>query len=549
MRAQLVGVTRYHGSQVVLEGASLDVGPRARIGVVGPNGVGKTTLLRLLAGEERPDGGAVHVDPPGATVAHLPQEPDASPGETLRARLARRTGVASAERELENASAALATGPRAACGDSPQALSDRYERALVQFLTLGGGDLDARAGVVCAQLGLGVDLDRPLAGLSGGEAARASLAAVLLAQADLLLLDEPTNDLDADGLARLTRFIVGFSGSTVIVSHDRAFLDATVSRIAEIDPRSHRIVVWAGGWSDYARRRDEARASAYATFADAQERRRELTTLLSRRRTEARSLGAGLGERSGGADRRGTNALRTKVRQAERLLERNPLPEKPFEPWELRLALRAEGRVGSPVVRLSGAVVAQGSFRLGPLDVEILPGERIAVTGANGMGKTTLLRALLGELGLASGTRELGRGVVPGVIGQERRAYDSPEPLLDVFTRRVASATLEARTLLAKFGLGADHVSRPCTTLSPGERTRAHLAELQAAGVNLLVLDEPTNHLDLEAIEQLEQALSSYDGTLVVVSHDRRFLEAVAPTREVRLDAPRAASPTPKNID
>jgi ATPase subunit of ABC transporter with duplicated ATPase domains len=535
MRAQLVGVTRYHGAHVVLDGASLDVGPRARIGLVGPNGVGKSTVLRLLAGEELPDGGVVRLDPPGLTVAHLPQEPESLPGETLRAELARRTGVASAERELQDASTALAAGSRARV-DSTQALSGRYERALARFLALGGGDLDARAGVVCAELGLGVELDRPIAGISGGEAARASLAAVLLAQADLLLLDEPTNDLDTAGLARLTRFVAGFPGAVVIVSHDRAFLDTTVSRIAELDPRSHRIVEWAGGWSDYARRRDEARASAYARFADAQERRRELTSLVSRRRTEARSHGAGLGERSGGADRRGTNALRTKLRQAERLLERNPLPEKPFEPWELRLELRAKGRVGSPAVRLSGAVVVRESFRLGPLDLEVLPGERVAVTGANGTGKTTLLRALLGELELASGTRELGRGAVPGVIGQERRAYDVHEPLLEVFTRRVPATPLEARTLLAKFGLGVNHVSRPCATLSPGERTRAHLAELQATGVNLLVLDEPTNHLDLEAVEQLEQALAGYDGTLVVVSHDMRFLEAVAPTREVRIE-------------
>ena len=416
MRAQLVGVTRSHGANVVLEEASLAVGPRARIGLVGPNGVGKSTVLRLLAGEEEPDRGVVRFDPPGATVAHLPQAPDALPTETLRARLARRTGVAAAERELEDASAALASGAANARGESPQALSDRYELALARFLALGGGDLDARAGVVCAELGLGVELERRLAGLSGGEAARASLAAVLLAQADLLLLDEPTNDLDADGLARLTRFVDGFQGAIVVVSHDRAFLDATVTRIAEIDPRSHRIVEWAGGWSEYERRRDEARRSAYAHYADAQDRRRELTSLLSRRRTEARSQGAGLGERSGGADRRGTNALRTKVRQTERLLERNPLPEKPFEPWELQLALRAEGRVGSPVVRLSGAVVSRESFRLGPVDVEVLPGERLAVTGANGSGKSTLLRAMLGELPLVAGARELGRGVVTGVI-------------------------------------------------------------------------------------------------------------------------------------
>jgi ATPase subunit of ABC transporter with duplicated ATPase domains len=527
VRARLSGVSRFHGAQVVLERASLEVSPRARIGLVGPNGVGKSTVLRLLAGEEAPDSGVVAIDPARATVAYLPQETERLPGETLRSRLARLTGVAAAERALEEGGAALAA-------EAPDAAA-RYDAALARFLALGGGDLDARAAATCARLGLGVDLDRPFEGLSGGEAARASLAAVLLAQADLLLLDEPTNDLDADGLAQLEAFVDGFPGAIVLVSHDRAFLDRTVRRIAEIDPRSHAIVEWAGGWSDYARRRDEARRGAYARFADAQDRRRELTRLLSRRRTEARAQGAGLGEKSGGADRRGTNALRTKVRQTEKLLERNPLPEKPFEPWELRLELRASGRLPSPVLRLSGAVVERGAFRLGPVDLELQPGERLAITGPNGTGKTTLVRAVLGEVELARGSRELGRGVVTGVIGQERITYSAAEPLLDALTGRTGLHAVDARTLLAKFGLGAAHVLRACETLSPGERTRAHLAELQAAGVNLLVLDEPTNHLDLEAVEQLEQALAAWDGALVVVSHDRLFLEAVAPTRRIAL--------------
>jgi ATPase subunit of ABC transporter with duplicated ATPase domains len=535
VRARLTGVTKCHGAQVVLEHASLEVGPGARIGLVGPNGVGKSTVLRLLAGEESPDAGLVAVDPPRATVAHLRQEPEHRPGETLRARLARLTGVAAAERELEAAAAALARDAAEGRGDSGRASSDRYDAALARFLALGGGDLDARAAAICGRVGLGVELDRAFDGLSGGEAARASLAAVLLARADLLLLDEPTNDLDDDGLSQLEGFVDGYPGAIVLVSHDRAFLDRTVRRIAEIDPRTHGIVEWAGGWSEYARRRDETRRAAYAQFDEAQQRRRALTTLLSTRRTEARAQGAGLGEKSGGADRRGTNALRTKVRQTEKLLERNPLPEKPFEPWELRLELRSTGRLPTPVARLAGAVVEQGGFRLGPVDLELQPGERLAVTGPNGAGKSTLLRALLGELELARGTREVGRGVVVGVIGQERIAYASPEPLLDAFSNRTGLDAVDTRTMLAKFGLGAMHVLRPCETLSPGERTRAHLAELQAAGVNLLVLDEPTNHLDLEAVEQLEQALANWDGALVVVSHDRRFLEAVAPSRRLAL--------------
>ena len=277
MRAQLVGVTKHHGGQVVLDGASLAVGPRARIGLVGPNGVGKSTVLRLLAGEETPDGGAVVLDPPDLTVAHMPQEPDVRPGETLLERLARRTGIAAAERELEAAAATLAGG------DDDAAAAGRYDRALSRFLALGGGDLEPRAAKLCAALRLGVDLGRPLDGLSGGEAGRASLAAALLARADLLLLDEPTNDLDADGLERLEAL-------RRLVSRARSSSSRTTARSSTppstASPRSTRararIVEWSGGWSEYAERRDAARAAAYDTLARAAGApRASSTTLLS----------------------------------------------------------------------------------------------------------------------------------------------------------------------------------------------------------------------------------------------------------------------------
>jgi ATPase subunit of ABC transporter with duplicated ATPase domains len=230
------------------------------------------------------------------------------------------------------------------------------------------------------------------------------------------------------------------------------------------------------------------------------------------------------------------------VRQAQRLLERNELPEKPFEPWELRLSLRAGERTGELVARLEDAVVERESFRLGPITLDLVPGERLAVTGANGTGKTTLLQALLGELPLASGRRRVGRATRIGVLTQERTSYAGDERVLDEFAARAGLAAEAARTLLAKFGLGAEHVERASSSLSPGERTRSQLAELQALRVNLLVLDEPTNHLDLEAVEQLEAALSGYDGTLVIVSHDRRFLERLAPTRSLDVSLYSAAA-------
>jgi ATPase subunit of ABC transporter with duplicated ATPase domains len=526
LHVQLEGVSRSHGATIVLNDVTLTIGPSTRLGVVGPNGVGKTTLLRLLAGIEEPDRGRVLRAPAGLNVGLLEQERERIAAETVSAFLRRRTGVAAAEADLAAAADAIARG---------DAVGDSFDEALGRLLALGGGDVDARARATLARVGLPDAEDALVDALSGGETARLALAAILLARFDVLLLDEPTNDLDAAGLELLESFARGFAGGLVVVSHDRAFLDETVSRIAAIDPRSRTLREWSGDWSAYAAARDRERQVAYARFSEAQERRRELTALLSQRHTEARSGGAGLGDRTGGADRRGTHALMTKVRQTERLLERNPVPEKPFEPWELQLTLRAGTRPGDVVVALHGAEVERGAFRLGPIDLEVAAADRLALVGPNGAGKSTLLAALVGELPLTRGARVVGRSTVIGAIGQEREAYTGVQALLDAFCERTALQPVDARTLLAKFGLGDAHVGRACVTLSPGERTRALLAELQQRAVNLLVLDEPTNHLDLEAVEQLELALDGFDGALVVVSHDRRFLQRIAPTRTLEV--------------
>jgi ATPase subunit of ABC transporter with duplicated ATPase domains len=521
----LVDVTVSHGATAVFDHASLTVGSGSRIGVVGPNGSGKTTLLRLLAGLTRPERGAVRRSPPGLRAGYLPQELDALAGETLLAYLARRTGVATAETELDGLATQL--------GEEP-ALAGAYSDALERFLALGGDDLEARAGSVCAGLGLGGRLRDPLETLSGGQAARARLAALLLARFDVFCLDEPTNDLDFDGLERLERFVREMHGSVVVVSHDRAFLDRTVTRIVELEQGTRRLREWPGGWSEYEAARERARASQYRRFEDAEARRRDAEALLRARRGQARG-GDSLGKQTGGADRRGTQALRSKVRQAERALERVDEVEKPFEPWRLRLELEPAGRSGDVVARLEGAVVRRGSFRLGPIDLDLRWGDRVALTGPNGSGKSTLLAALLGRLPLAAGGRTVGRGVVIGELDQRRTRFSDGEALALSFAAESGLPSEEARTLLAKFGLGAEDVLRPSRSLSPGERTRAALALLMARGVNCLVLDEPTNHLDLPAIEQLEAALAAFPGTVVLVTHDRRLLERFGATRVVQL--------------
>ena len=374
-------------------------------------------------------------------------------------------------------------------------------------------------------------------GLSGGEAARAALREVFDADDDVLLLDEPTNDLDFDGLALLERFVARTPSSIVVVSHDRAFLERMVTRVVEFEAETRRVAEFAGSWADYERSRDAARRAHEAAYADYVRERDHFASLKRERQGQARRASSRkLARETGGADRRGTHALRSKVRAAERRLERLEEVDKPWQPWRLQLAFPAR-RGGDLAAALDGAVIVRDGFSVGPIDLELHQGDRLAIVGPNGSGKTTLIRALLGELPLASGTRNVGPGTRFGVLEQDRSLFERAESLLAPFMERTGQNQTDARTLLAKFALRADELARPARSLSPGERTRATLALLAAQGANTLVLDEPTNHLDLEAIEELESALVGYEGTVVLVTHDRRFLERFESTRRLELPA------------
>ncbi len=524
MAATLIArdLTVSHGARTILDGVALTVAPGDRIGVLGPNGAGKSTLLRALAGLTVPDAGSVVLTPPTATVGYLPQEPERRPGETVLDLLGRRTGVAEASAALDAADA----------GQDP----DHYAEILDRWLALGGADFDARAGEVWAELGMPEALlAQETTTLSGGQAARASLASILLSRFDVVLLDEPTNDLDFDGLERLERFVAARTEPLVVVSHDRAFLERTVTDIVELDEYTHRATRYAGGWLAYLEERATARRHAEEAYVEYRTTRRDLEDRVRRQRQWSDTGVRKLAKKPKDNDKaqRGFFVNRTekqaaKVRASEKALDRLAVVDKPWEGWELRLEIAAAPRGGAVTARLTDAVVERGSFRLGPVDAEVGGGERVAILGPNGAGKSTFLAALLGRLPLAAGTQWLGPGTVVGEIDQARALLAGEESLLSSFQRASGlKVAHEARTLLAKFGLGPDHIARAVESLSPGERTRAVLALLMARGVNCLVLDEPTNHLDLAAIEQLEVALDSFEGTMLLVTHDRELLDNV----------------------
>jgi ATPase subunit of ABC transporter with duplicated ATPase domains len=522
-----------HGDRTLFTGLDLVVAPGDVIGLVGANGAGKTTLLRTLAGLIATESGTVSLSPPTANVGYLPQERERRAGETVRDFLGRRTGVTAAQAAMDAAAVALA-------GSEPGA-DDRYASALDRWLDLGGADLDERI----AEADLGFDLDLPMTALSGGQAARAGMASLLLSRYDVYLLDEPTNDLDLDGLARLEAFVAGLRAGAVVVSHDREFLTRTVTKVLELDLAQNQIRLYGGGYDSYLQERERARQHARDQFEEYADKKDDL---LERARMQRGWMEKGVrnARRKAPDNDKNAKAFRAdasekqaaKARQTERMIERLEVVEEPRKEWDLRMEIAVAPRAGAVVATLRDAVIRRGDFTLGPVTLQIDWADRVAITGANGSGKSTLLAALLGRIGLDSGAQHLGPGVVVGEVDQARGLFLGDEPLSRAFGAAVPDWNdADVRTLLAKFGLRSAHVVRPAATHSPGERTRAALALLQARGVNLLVLDEPTNHLDLPAIEQLESALAGYTGTLLLVTHDRRMLEAVATDRHVEVAA------------
>lgn len=545
MQAQLEAskVSFAFGPQPVLHELSIVLSSRERIAIVGPNGSGKSSLLRLLSGDLEPSAGLVVRRPRSLTVGLLEQRVHAGLDETVGQVVARRCGHAAVQDEFDRAVEAIATGLAGS--------AERYDKALGAFLDSDAPSFDERLARSLVEHGLDRDVvDRPFTSLSGGQQARVALVAIMLSTFDILLLDEPTNDLDREGLELLESFVLGSEIPMAIVSHDRAFLASTATAVVEITPHDQRATYFRGGLDSWLAERHRAQDLHERAYNDFQSKRVELAARVQRQRQWS-DRGASKARRSGEGDKHvrshqasGSESQAAKAKQAQRALarlERDEAVEAPWKPWELQLEFEAANRGGDIAAELRDAVVDRGSFQFGPVTCTVRSGDRILLSGLNGVGKTTLIRALLGTVALTSGSTHLGPSVSVGLLTQRRTLFAEfgDVSMLDAFVAAAGCSREEARSQLAKLGLDTQRIGRNAESLTLGEHTRAALGLFAMRGTNLLVVDEPTNHLDLPGIEALEEALRTYPHTLIVVSHDRRFVERITFTRywEVAVEA------------
>lgn len=526
-------ITRRFGPDIVLDRVNLTINRGERVGLIGPNGAGKSTLIRILTGLDQPDSGTIARTPSTLRIGYLPQAlldlEDGTVGDVLGD--ARGT-LGTAERRMSELQEALA-----APGLSPammQELLDEYAEVQTVWEAAGGYDRAYRAELIGA--GLGVDAfgeKTPVARLSGGEKTRLGLARLLLDEPDLLILDEPTNHLDIEALQWLEAFLKDFPGAMLLASHDRAFLDAVATRIVTLDLETRTLRSYAGGYSAYEAEREAERARHAATWQDQQAYIREVEGDIRRIKGQAMSIAQGPKRGRdfyGAVSAKVARQAKVRERKLEQYLQSDERVEKPRTGWGLRLDLQdADG--GSEIV-LRAEDLHFGYAGQPPLlqdvTVDLLAGQRVALVGPNGAGKTTFMRLLRGDLQPTSGWLRIGPSTRIGYLAQESETLDPGHTILESLRAVVAWNETEARSFLHRFLFGGDMPHRLVGVLSYGERVRLQLARLIAGGSTFLLLDEPLNHLDIPARERFEEALATFAGACLVVSHDRYFVQRFA---------------------
>ena len=526
-------ITRRFGPDLILDHVQLTINRGDRLGLIGPNGAGKSTLIRILVGLDRPESGSVAYTPPDLRIGYLPQAlldlEDGTVGDVL---LDARGRLGTAERTLARLEESLAIP-----GLDPttmETLLAEYAEAQAEWEAAGGYDRAHRAELIAA--GLGVDAfgsQTPVAQLSGGEKTRLGLARLLLDEPDLLVLDEPTNHLDIEALEWLESFLMQFPGAMLLASHDRAFLDAVATRIVVMDPETHHLRAYTGGYSAYEAAREAERERQAAAWQDQQVYIREVESDIRRLKGQAMSIQQGPKRHRdyyGGVSAKVAKLARSRERKLERYLESEERVDKPRSRWGLKLDLAGADGGSEVVVRAEDVSFAYpgGPQLLSEMTFDLLANQRIALIGPNGAGKSTLFRLLLGQLVPSSGLLRVSPSVRLGYLAQESETLDPRHTVLQSLRTVVAWNETESRNFLHRFLFGGDAPHRLVGALSYGERVRLQLARLVAGGSTCLLLDEPLNHLDIPARERFEEALQTFAGAILLVSHDRYFVERFA---------------------
>jgi ATP-binding cassette subfamily F protein 3 len=518
-------ITKRYGEDLIIQNVSFIVNAGERVGLIGPNGCGKTTLLHIVMGGESPTSGSVAFSPGDLRVGYLEQGLEPPPGATIQDMLyPQEVALANLEAELERLSIQIAERPEA-----PD-LIRAYDTTLAEIERIAGLYSAADVDAILA----GLDLDHLQSGdpvdlLSGGQKTRLGLARVLLSDPQLLLLDEPTNHLDIEALEWLEEWLTGFPGAALIVSHDRAFLDRTVTQIVAIDPHEKTSAVYPGNYSDYAEMRQKEREKRYAQWRDevveAERLRRDAQRIMQMAQRKER-------ESTDVEQRRHAKKIAKRAKVKERRYERyansDERVEKPPQSWQMKLEFEDVPEGGQDVLHLEDLTIGYDFPLLSGINLSLYAGERIALLGANGTGKTTLLRTIIGEIPPLAGRARIGANIKIGYFAQEQELLDPNADALTTIRKAAAMTETEARNFLHYFLFAGDDVFIPTGELSYGERARLMLGMMVVQGCNFLILDEPINHLDMPSREEFEQALSSYEGSVLSVVHDRYFVDRFA---------------------
>ncbi|MBC7878826.1 MAG: ABC-F family ATP-binding cassette domain-containing protein [Anaerolineales bacterium] len=515
-----------YGIQPILQNINFNISAGERIGLIGPNGSGKTTLMRILARIENPDSGVISSTRPNLRIGYLAQGMIFDEGQTLQSTLSLHTvSEADLEAEIASLASALSADP------NNSTLQEKYDITLTRL-----SNFHSPLTSILIPLGLNdIPLDTPISHLSGGQKTRLMLARVLLEDPHLLLLDEPTNHLDIEMLEWLEDWLNRFQGAVLIVSHDRAFLDNTVTSILELDPKTQSLRAYAGDYSDYLEFKEKEYDKKYEEYSDQIAELRKLHNAARHLRRISQFKKGGKSDTNdkfakGFFGDRTTHTARRALRIEKRIentLEEDR-KEKPIQNWQMKLDFGTSAHQSKDVLITEKLSVGYDIPLLTGLNLNIRAGQRIALTGPNGTGKTTLIRTIAGKLEPLAGTLKLGSTVKLGYMTQEQELLDPNLSALQTIQSVTSFNETEARNFLHYFLFEDDDPLRPMRELSYGERARLQLGMLVAQGCTFLLLDEPINHLDIPSRARFEEALANFKGTILAVVHDRYFIEQFA---------------------